>query len=124
MLQQQNKVLAHLLEQLPLDTREIVILYYREEQNSRAVAQLLDINVATVRKRLQRVRAQLKQDLLKQYGKILLATAPVGLSSSLAISALSATQATAATLAYQQVVQKSVCSVSSSSLLETLRLGE
>lgn len=98
--QQQNELVAHLLEQLPAETREIVILYYREEQNSRAVAELLDVSETLVRKRLQRVRESIKQDVLKRYGKVLLATAPVGISSALALSAMASAPAAAGSLSY------------------------
>lgn len=98
--QQQNALVTHLLEKLPSETREIVILYYREEQNSRAVAQLLGVSEGMIRKRLQRVRAMLKQDVLAKYGKVLFATAPIGLSTTMAISAMTSAPAAAGTLTY------------------------
>ncbi|KZN41455.1 RNA polymerase sigma factor [Pseudoalteromonas luteoviolacea] len=81
--QQQNEVLNHLLENLPEESREVIVLFYREEQNSRAVGSLLGISEGLVRKRLQRTRAVLKEQMLAQYGKVLLASAPVGLSTAL-----------------------------------------
>lgn len=98
--EQQNTLVAHLLEQLPDESREIVVLYYREEQNSKTIAQLLDVSEAMVRKRLQRVRAMLKEEVLQKYGKVLVASAPVGLGTSMAIMAMSSAPAAAASMSY------------------------
>lgn len=98
--QQQNQLIRHLIDQLPSESREIVILYYREEQNSHAVAQLLDISDATVRKRLQRVRAILKQQLLDKYGKLIYTTAPIGLYSTFALTAMASSPAAATGIGY------------------------
>lgn len=88
---QQNTITAYFIDQLPPDSREVVLLYYREEQNSRQVARLLGVSEASVRKKLQRVRELLKVQMLEKYSRLILSTAPgVGLStaicSALAIS--------------------------------------
>lgn len=81
---QQNTITAYFIEQLPPDSREIVLLYYREEQNSRQVAELLGLSEANVRKKLQRVRELLKEQMLEKYGKFILGTAPgLGLSTAI-----------------------------------------
>lgn len=81
---QQNTITALFIDQLPADSREVVLLYYREEQNSRQVAELLGLSEANVRKKLQRVRELLKARLLEKYGKLILGTAPgVGLASAI-----------------------------------------
>src|SRR5690606_36277812 len=41
--EQQNQIMAAFIDRLPQDSREIVLLYYREDQNSQQVARLLDI---------------------------------------------------------------------------------
>lgn len=87
---QQNTIMAHFIEQLPPDSREIVLLYYREEQNSRQVAGLLGLSEANVRKKLQRVRELLKEQMLKKYGRLILGTAP-GLGLTAAICSALAT---------------------------------
>lgn len=80
----QNTIAAYFIEQLPPDSREIVVLYYREEQNSRQVAELLGLSEASVRKKLQRVRELLKAQMLEKYGKFILGTAPgLGLSTAI-----------------------------------------
>ncbi|WP_081310587.1 RNA polymerase sigma factor [Pseudoalteromonas luteoviolacea] len=93
---QQNEVLYHLLESLPDESREVVVLFYREEQNSRVVGSLLGISESLVRKRLQRTRAVLKEQILAQYGKVLLASAPLGMSSALVALSVTASPVAAA----------------------------
>ena len=81
---QQNQIMAEFISQLPEDSREIVLLFYREEQNSQQVAALLGLSEANVRKKLQRVRELLKAQLLAKYGKLILTTAPgLGLTSAI-----------------------------------------
>lgn len=81
---QQNQIMADFISQLPEDSREIVLLFYREEQNSQQVAELLGLTEANVRKKLQRVRELLKDQLLAKYGKLILTTAPgLGLTTAI-----------------------------------------
>ena len=96
--QQQNQVINHLISQLPDESREIVVLYYREEHDANAVAKLLGLTPGTVRKRLQRIRELLKQDILHKYGKVLFATTPVALELSTLIATASASPVAAATI--------------------------
>ena len=83
---QQNHIMADFISQLPEDSREIVLLFYREEQNSQQVAELLGLSESNVRKKLQRVRELLKDQLLAKYGRLILTTAP-GLGLTTAICA-------------------------------------
>ena len=96
--QQQSQLITHLLDQLPNESREIILLYYREDNNSQTVAHLLGISASTVRKRLQRIRESLKAEVLSKYGKIIFSTSPVGLTAAMAINAISAPPVIAATL--------------------------
>lgn len=73
---EQSLILNDFIDALPDDSREIVLLYYREEQSSQQVADLLGLSEANVRKKLQRVREALKSELLAKYGNLLLSTAP------------------------------------------------
>lgn len=73
---EQSIILSEFIDALPDDSREIVLLYYREEQSSQQVADLLGLSEANVRKKLQRVREALKAELLAKYGNLLLSTAP------------------------------------------------
>jgi RNA polymerase sigma factor (sigma-70 family) len=85
--QQQNLLIQQLIDGLPEDSREMVLLYYREEQSSQQVAELLGLSDANVRKKLSRVRELLKDQLLNRYGNLLLITAP-GLGFSIMVAAL------------------------------------
>ena len=84
--EQQQIIMQDFISQLPEDSREIVLLYYREEQSSQQVADLLGLSDANVRKKLSRVREQLKDSLLARYGQLVLSTAP-GLSFSAVVAA-------------------------------------
>lgn len=74
--QQRQQIIAQALTRLPDDSRDIVLLYYREQQSSEHVAELLGIDPATVRKRLSRARKALAEDLLNRVGKAALLSAP------------------------------------------------
>lgn len=94
---QQNLLIQGLIDGLPEDSREIVLLYYREEQSSQQVAELLGLSDANVRKKLSRVRELLKDQLLSRYGNLLLSTAPgVGFSALIAALLVSASPPAAA----------------------------
>jgi len=104
---QQNRIMADFISLLPEESREIVLLFYREEQNSQQVAELLGLSESNVRKKLQRVREQLKDQLLAKYGKLILTTAP-GLG-------LTAAVCSAITLASPPVAAATASSVASQS---------
>ena len=77
-----QSILHSFIDELGADDREIVLLYYREEQSSQQVAALLDISAESVRKKLSRARQSLKSDLLKHASKLVYSTAPtVGFSA-------------------------------------------
>lgn len=80
---QQAQILAKVIDDLPEETREIVLLYYREEQSSAQVAELLSISNASVRQQLSRARQTLKGKLLDKSGALILSTAPTLATSSL-----------------------------------------
>jgi RNA polymerase sigma factor (sigma-70 family) len=101
--EEQNTLIQTLLAELPDESREIVLLYYREQQSSQSVALLLGINEATVRKRLSRVRALIKEQVLARYGKVILTTTPVGLTA-LVLSGLSISTPVAAAVVTKSIV--------------------
>ncbi len=74
--QHEESVVAELIDELPEETREILLIYYREGQSSKQVAALLGMQDAAVRKRLQRARDSLRSDLLERLGQAARATAP------------------------------------------------
>lgn len=104
---QQNQIMADFISQLPANSREIVLLFYREEQNSQQVAGLLGLSESNVRKKLQRVRDLLKDQLLAKYGKLILTTAPgMGLTTAIC-SALTLTSPPVAAASASAFVAKS-----------------
>jgi len=71
-----KRALSEALASLPDETREIVLLYYREDQSSKQVAALLDLSEDAVRKRLSRARVTLHATMLARAGEIVRRTAP------------------------------------------------
>lgn len=61
---------------LPDDSREVLLLFYREGGNSQQVANLLGLSDSAVRKRLSRARAAVRADLLERFGEFACASAP------------------------------------------------
>ncbi|WP_220460127.1 MULTISPECIES: RNA polymerase sigma factor [unclassified Colwellia] len=101
--EEQNTLIQTLLAQLPDESREIVLLYYREQQNTESVATLLGLNTATVRKRLSRVRALIKDQVLARYGHVILSTSPLSLAT-LVLSGLSVSSPVAAAVVTKSIV--------------------
>ena len=73
---EQEQVAADIISALPEDSREILLLFYREGQSSQQVADLLGMSDAAVRKRLSRARATVREELLNRFGEFARATAP------------------------------------------------
>lgn len=73
---EQQRVAADLISALPDDSREVLLLYYREGQSSQQVADLLGLSDATVRKRLSRARATVRNELLSRFGDFARDSAP------------------------------------------------
>ena len=67
---------VELISALPDDSREVLLLYYREGQSSQQVATLLGLSDAAVRKRLSRARATVRAELLARFGRFALDSAP------------------------------------------------
>lgn len=67
---------AELIAALPEDSRETLLLFYREGQSSQQVAALLGVTDAAVRKRLSRARQLVRDDLIKRFGEFARDSAP------------------------------------------------
>lgn len=87
--QHEEQIVAELIDELPEETREILLIYYREGQSSKQVAQLLGMQDAAVRKRLQRARDSLRSDMLKRIGEFARSTAPGVAFTALVVGGLS-----------------------------------
>ena len=67
---------ADIISALPEDSRETLLLYYREGQSSQQVADLLGLSDAAVRKRLSRARGLVRGEMLRRFGEFARGTAP------------------------------------------------
>lgn len=65
----QNSVAANVFS-LPLKYREVIVLYYYDDMTSREIANLLNLSENTVKTRLKRAKAQLKQALTNVNGEV------------------------------------------------------
>lgn len=73
---EQARQLAEALDEIPETSRDVLLLYYREGERSADVAALLGISDAAVRKRLQRGRDALREQLLKRLSAVARESAP------------------------------------------------
>lgn len=93
---ERERVAADLISALPEDSREALLLYYREGQSSQQVAALLGLSDAAVRKRLSRARQSLQADLLTRFGDFARDTAPGATFTGMIATALLAASPPAA----------------------------
>ena len=73
---EEEGVAADIISFLPEDSREALLLFYREGQSSQQVADLLGLSDAAVRKRLSRARALVRDELLQRFGEFARSSAP------------------------------------------------
>ena len=76
LITEQETVAADIIAALPEDSRETLLLYYREGQSSQQVAVLLGLSDAAVRKRLSRARETVRSELLSRFGEFARGSAP------------------------------------------------
>lgn len=95
-LQRTQRVLQA-LDDVPDDSREVLLLFYCEGQSSQQVATLLGLSDGVVRKRLQRARQALQAELLAQVGEVARHSAPGLAFAALVVGSLGPRDAAAAT---------------------------
>ena len=96
---EQARQLAEALDEIPETSRDVLLLYYREGEDTREVAALLGITHAAVRKRLQRGRDSLRAEWLRRFADAARGTAPgVAFASAVgaAVAGMAPATATAA----------------------------
>jgi len=76
-----------LISALPEESRETLLLYYREGQSSQQVARLLGLSDAAVRKRLSRARASVRTQMLARFGEFARDSAPGAAFAAAVVSA-------------------------------------
>lgn len=101
---EESRVLREVLDQLPDDAREVLVLYYREESSTKQVASLLGISEPAVRQRLARSRALVREELRQRFAATVTRTAPgaaflAAVGAAMTLSAPIASAAIAATTA-------------------------
>jgi RNA polymerase sigma factor (sigma-70 family) len=74
--QEEEMILSQALMQIPEEYREPLVLYYRQQQSTKKVAESLDLNEATVRTRLSRGRQMLKDQVATMVERTLEKTGP------------------------------------------------
>jgi RNA polymerase sigma factor (sigma-70 family) len=98
---QEARIAAGVIDALPEESREVLLLYYREGQSSRQVAALLGMQDAAVRKRLSRARADIRTELLQRLGDFARSSAPGAAFTAVVLGSLTIASppAAAATIA-------------------------
>lgn len=76
MSEERDQILATALDSLPDDSREVVLLFYREGRAIRQVARLLDLSEPAVKQRLSRARGRIRRDIADRFADIVTQTAP------------------------------------------------
>ena len=85
---EQQTLLWRTLETIPARYRQVMILYYRQQQTAADVAIALDLTEATVRKRLERGRKLLRQELVRFVEDSLRETTPDSMFTAAVVAAL------------------------------------
>lgn len=99
LLQTEEEIVAtEIISALPEDSRETLLLYYREGQSSQQVASLLGLSDAAVRKRLSRARSSVREEMLKRFGDFARDSAP-GVAFAVAVTSVTMVAAPAASAA-------------------------
>jgi RNA polymerase sigma factor (sigma-70 family) len=86
--EERTRAAADLISALPTESRETLLLFYREGQRSQQVATLLGLSDAAVRKRLSRARQMVRDDLLARFGEFAQSSAPAAGFATVVTSAL------------------------------------
>jgi RNA polymerase sigma factor (sigma-70 family) len=109
--EEERRLLALVLDELPDEAREVVTLYYREGQSTAHVAALLGLSEANVRQRLARARVTLRRGLLDRYGVAAAKSAPDARFTAAVLVALTAGAPAAASAATMTAVASSAPSL-------------
>jgi RNA polymerase sigma factor (sigma-70 family) len=88
--QEEHAAVLGALSELPDDARELVVLFYREGQSLRQVADLLGIDEAAAKKRLQRARDRVRASVLERLGEVARRTAPGAAFTAAVLGAIGA----------------------------------
>ena len=87
-LKEQETLVRQALQELPNDHREVLVLYYREQQSTRQVAQQLGLSEGAVRQRISRSRQMLQDKLQSIVADTLKQTRPTDLFTTAVIASV------------------------------------
>ncbi len=97
--EEESQALNACLEQLSDAERELLVLFYREGASIAQVASLLELSENAVKKRLERARRRLRQDVLARLADAAQKTAPAAAFSLGVAASLDSSAATAGAVA-------------------------
>ncbi len=128
--QQRDRVWA-LLSELPERYREVMILFYREEQSTPRVGELLGISVSAAEQRLSRGRKMLRAKVERALGEELLRTRPTAaftdrVAAALPLGALAPPTAPTSSLpltTFAKAISMKTLSLTAAAIVTTLAVG-
>lgn len=88
---ERERIVSETLDTLPDDTREAMLLFYREGESVRTVAALLELSEAAVKKRLSRARKVLRDEVAARFAEVARSTAPKAAFTAAVMASLSTT---------------------------------
>lgn len=92
-----ERVVQACIDELPDDSRELMVLYYREGSSLTQVAALLELSEDAVKKRLERVRGRLSAAVRERFAEAARRTAPTAaLTMAVSAALVASTPGTAA----------------------------
>jgi len=122
MSDEEREVLWRSLSEIAEPYRETMVLYYRQNQSTAEVAAALEISEDTVRQRLVRGRAMLREQVASMLERNLARSAPSATFTSAVVAALPAIMAQSATAAATGGVAKATTAAKGISLLPLLAI--
>jgi len=97
----ERALLRDAIDALPEDSRETLLLYFREGEDAEAVASLLGLSAVAVRKRISRVRQRLRADMLARLRNVAIVSAPAaGFGAAIGAALIGASAPAAAAVTF------------------------
>ena len=97
------ELVSQALQEIPVEAREVLVLYYREGRSTKQVAELLGLSKQAVRKRLSRARESIRTDLAQRFQRGIECSAPSATLVTAVVASLTTTTLPARVLAAGEV---------------------
>jgi RNA polymerase sigma factor (sigma-70 family) len=120
---EEQRVLNEVLDELPDEAREVLVLYYREQSSTRQVANLLEISEEAVRQRLSRSRALLREEMLERFGRSVTRTAPGAAFFAAVAGAMTFAAPSASAAVVVSTSAKAASGAAGAAILKSIALG-